>query len=225
MFDVTYITEIFSQYAYQPHYVYAFIILFMTASSFGLPVPEELTLVSAGFVAYVARHPDLYPPPEQFVGTGGVNLITLSIVCFLAVLGSDVVVYMIGKVFGQKIVNSNFFKKRIGDSQFEKVNKLFLKYSDWACGIFRFTPGVRFPGHFSCGLMGVSFYKFLFIDGLAALLSVPTQVLLVAYYGKEILENIKEFKIGLAIIIGVIAIIWLAKKYIFKKKLTNKEEV
>jgi membrane protein DedA with SNARE-associated domain len=216
VFDVAAISEIFSQYAYQPYYVYGFIVLFMSASSFGLPIPEELTLVSAGLVAYTARNPDIYPPP--YPGAESVNLITLSVVCFLAVLGSDIVVYFIGKVFGTKIVNSKLFKKSVSEKNYAKINNLFLKYSDWACGIFRFTPGVRFPGHVTCGLMGVPFWKFILIDGTAALLTVPTQVLLVAFYGREILDKIKEFKLALVIIIGVGIIFWLFRKFVFKKK-------
>ena len=35
------IVEFFANYAYQPYLVYGFIVMFMTASSFGLPIPED----------------------------------------------------------------------------------------------------------------------------------------------------------------------------------------
>src|SRR5690606_30064114 len=91
----------FSQYAYEPMYVYGFIVAFMFASSFGLPVPEELTLISAGLVAHMAHSPEIYPPPYE--GAVGVNVFTLSIVCFMAVFLSDLTVYFIGKFFGTHI--------------------------------------------------------------------------------------------------------------------------
>lgn len=204
------IVTFFAQYAYEPLSVYTFIVLFMTASSFGLPIPEEMTLVSAGLVAYMAGHPDKWPPPTP--DAEGVNLIVLSIVCFLAVLGSDILIYFIGKVFGRKIVNSQFFGKRISQERFNKINNIFNRYSHWACGLFRFTPGVRFPGHLSCGLMGVPLWKFIAIDGTAALVSVPTQVLLVAYYGEVILAKIREFKLALGGIILLVVLIWLVRR-------------
>lgn len=216
------ILEFFGSYAYQPYMVYLFIIGFMTASSFGLPIPEEMTLVSAGLVAYMAQNPDQYPPPTP--DAQGVNLAVLSIVCFLAVICSDVLIYTIGRVWGQKVVKSAFFNKQIGQERFQKINKIFNKYSYWACGIFRFTPGVRFPGHMTCGLMGVPLWQFLLVDGTAALISVPTQVLLVATYGEVILEKIAEFKIYIAIIIGILAVLWIIKKiyeYVQKKRLTQ----
>lgn len=208
------LVEFFQEYAYNPTAVYSFIILFMTASSFGLPIPEEMTLVSAGLVAYMAMHPDKFPPPTP--DAEGVNLTVLSIICFLAVLGSDILIYFIGRLFGPKIVKSKFFNKQIGPKNYEKINKIFLKYSHWACGLFRFTPGVRFPGHMTCGLMGVPLWKFIAIDGSAALISVPTQVLLVAFYGEVILAKIKEFKIILISLIGIVVLFLLLRKLYFK---------
>jgi len=213
--------EFFSSYAYQPYLVYSFIVLFMTASSFGLPIPEEMTLVSAGLVAYMASHPGKFPPPTP--DAEGVNLILLCTICFLAVLGSDVLIYFIGKIFGQKLIKTKFFKKNVGEARFEKINNIFTKYSYWACGLFRFTPGIRFPGHMTCGLMGIPLWKFLLVDGSAALFSVPTQVYLVATYGEVILEKIAEFKIILASIIGIVILIWIVRKII--QKMSRKEVV
>jgi membrane protein DedA with SNARE-associated domain len=127
-------------------------------------------------------------------------------------LGSDLLVYTIGRRFGKKIVKTKFFKKNIGQERFDKINKLFQKYGHWACGIFRFTPGVRFPGHLSCGIMEINVWKFLIVDGFAALISVPSQVVLVAIYGEIILDKIAEFKIIIGIIVLIIILFYVSKK-------------
>lgn len=217
MFDIDLI-EFFASYAYQPNLVYTFIVAFMTASSFGLPIPEEMTLVSAGLVAYMAQNPGAYPPP--YPGAEGVNLYLLCAICFLAVLGSDFLVYSLGRAFGDKIRGAKFFKKMLPEQKFKKIDKLFKKYGFLASGIFRFTPGVRFPGHLSCGIMKVPMGKFVAVDGIAALLSVPTQVYLVAYYGEVIVDKFKQFKIVLALIIVAIIVVVLVKKYFSKARLT-----
>jgi membrane protein DedA with SNARE-associated domain len=200
----------FGQFAYEPTQVYTFVCLFMLAASFGLPIPEELTLISVGLVANMANHPDLYPPP--YPGAKGVDTVTLCIVSFFAVLGSDFVVFMIGKVFGGRIIKTKFFQKQVAGAGFEKINSWFQKYGGWACGIFRFTPGLRFPGHLSCGLLGIPVWKFLAIDGLVALLSVPTQVYIVAKYGRVVLDYLKEVKIYILITAGVLLLVWLGRK-------------
>ena len=82
-------------------------------------------------------------------------------------------------------------------------------------GVFRFTPVLRFPGHMACGMLGVSHLKFWLSDGVAALLTVPTQVLLVAYYGEEILTYFKQFKIVIVAILVLAAISF----FVFRKRL------
>ena len=206
--------QFFTQFAYEPDKVYLFICFFMLAASFGLPIPEELTLISAGLVAYAAQHPDLFPPP--YPGAQGVNIFTLCIVSFLAVFGADLVVYLIGKIFGGRIIKTQFFQKRIAGAVFDKINLWFQKYGGWACGIFRFIPGLRFPGHLSCGLLGIPLWKFCAIDGLAALVSAPTQVYFVATYGGTVLKHFKEFKLVLVSLLGVALIVFLVRKVYLK---------
>ena len=219
MFDIEFsqqaLMTFFSQYAYQPMYVYGFITIFMFASSFGLPVPEELVLISAGLVAYLAQVPDKFPPP--YPGAEGVKVFTLCIVCFLAVLLSDLLVYLIGKFFGARIIKTKFFQKQVAGEGFNKINVFFQKYGGLACGIFRFTPGLRFPGHLSCGLLGISFWKFLAVDGLAALISVPTQVYFVATYGEIILDKMTEFKMYVLAVLALAAVVWVIRKVYLKK--------
>ncbi len=200
----------FQGYAYEPMKVYAFITVFMFASSFGFPVPEELVLLTSGLVAYMAHHPEQFPPP--YAGAEGVNVVTLSIVCFVAVFVSDLIVFLIGKFFGARIIKTKFFNRQVAGKSFDTINSWFQKYGGWACGIFRFTPGLRFPGHLSCGLLGIPVWKFILIDGSAALLSVPTQVYFVATYGEIILGKVAQFKQYLLIAGAIIFVIWLFRK-------------
>lgn len=210
----------FSQYAYQPGYVYGFIIVFMLASSFGLPIPEELTLISAGLVAHLAKDPIHFPPP--YPGAEGVNTITLCIVSFCAVFFSDCLVYFIGKFFGARIIKMKIFQKQVAGNGFDRINSWFQKYGGWACGIFRFTPGLRFPGHLSCGFLGIPVWKFMLIDGAAALISVPTQIYFVSTYGDVILDKLKEFKLMLIAAGLVFLVVWFIRK-MYLKKLQNKQ--
>ncbi len=209
-----YIFDLFQQYAYQPYTVYAFIIGLMVLSSFGLPLPEEVTLVSTGFLAYIGTKPDLYPPPYE--GAPTVNAYTASMVCLLAVFISDYLIFLLGKYFGPRILQFEYFKKN--HESIDKVRTWIQKYGFWAAGIFRFTPGIRFPGHFSCGMMGVSSWKFFAVDGTAALFSVPTQVILVSMYGKEIIDTFREYTF---ILVGI-AILAFAL-YAWKTRLSHKE--
>lgn len=223
MFDIEFghqaLMTFFSQYAYEPMYVYGFITVFMFASSFGLPVPEELVLVTAGLVAYMAKYPERFPPP--YPGAEGVDTITLAIVCTLAVFLSDLIVFFLGKFFGGKIIKTKFFQKQATGKTFDTINSWFQKYGGLACGIFRFTPGLRFPGHLSCGLLGIPSWKFILIDGSAVLVSVPTQIYFVSTYGEVILDKLSEFKMILGTILGVLFVLWLVRKVYLKNVRVN----
>lgn len=66
----------FSDFAYDPVRVYGLIVLFMVASSFGFPIPEELVLISAGLVAYMAKDTANFPPP--YPGAEGIDTYVLA---------------------------------------------------------------------------------------------------------------------------------------------------
>ena len=206
------IIEFFASYAYEPMFVYGFVVLFMALSSFGMPIPEEVTLVSAGLVAYMAGNPAEFPPPSP--DAEGVNLWVLTTICFVAVICSDVLIYTLGRVFGRRLVKTKFFRRFLSPKKLAKIERKFKKYKYLASGVFRFTPGVRFPGHLSCGMLGVPLGVFMLVDGAAALLSVPTQVLLVAHFGDVIIDQLTRFKLIIGAVVLAIFLIWLIRKVI-----------
>jgi membrane protein DedA with SNARE-associated domain len=201
----------FADKAYEPMWVYSGVALMMLISSFGFPLPEEVPLVASGLVAHVAHNPDQYPVPPD-AGPHAVNMWVLAFVCFMAVVLSDSLVFFIGRFLGGHFRGNPRFEKYHNSPTFRRAEEWTAKYGSWASGIFRFTPGLRFPGHMACGLLGVPFPKFLAVDALAALVSVPTQILLVAIYGDVILQNFKTVKMVILGVVAVLLIWFLIKK-------------
>lgn len=213
-----FVREFFSAYVYHPYWIYGGIVLFMMASGFGLPIPEEVVLVSAGLLGYLSLNPDhnAYPPPSPDAHT--VNVYVLATVSLLAVMSADFLIYSLGKRFGPRFFRTRIFSRLMTPERMSRAQEWVRKYGYFTVFIFRFTPGVRFPGHLMCGAMGLSPYKFIAVDAFAALISVPTQVLLVSFYGGEILKYLKEFKL---IVFGILAVVglyfllrFLARKYL-----------
>ncbi len=203
-----YIINFFHSYAYQPTMVYIAVVLLMLGSSFGLPLPEELTLLTSGFMAFIGLHPDLFPPPSPDAPV--VNVHVLAVVSFFAVFGSDFIVYSIGRTFGSRFLESRFMSRFLNEKRRKQIERWTTKYGHWAAGIFRFMPGVRFPGHVACGAVGIKAWKFMAVDGSAAAVSVPTQIYLVAFYGKEIiavLQPVKFVAFGVAFVFVVYLVV------------------
>lgn len=209
-----------SQFAYQPGTVYAALIGMMMLSAVGFPLPEEVTLISVGILAFMGANPEHFPPP--YPGAPVVNVHTASIIAFSAVVTSDFVIYLLGRVFGRKLLYHPRVHKFFPEDMMKRVEEWTHKYGAYACGIFRFTPGLRFPGHLACGMLHYPAWKFLVIDGIAALISVPTQIYLLAHYGEPILKYLRQFKMVVLALIGLvllyILIKWLRNRFLKKAK-------
>lgn len=180
----------------------------MLASGFGLPIPEEVYIVSVGILAYMGAHADLFPPP--FAGAPVVNGYEAAAVTLAAVIFADFLVFMIGRIFGRKIISRPRFKRIFTEEVMARINQWLKKFGIFAAFIFRFTPGVRFPAHIALGMLNFPAWQFVLVDSLAAAISVPTQILLIYHFGEPILQAIHKFKIiiglGLVVILALLLI-------------------
>lgn len=215
-----------TQYAHSPATIYIAFFLMMFLSSFGLPVPEEVAILMMGLAVYIGNNPEAFPP-EAHIVLAPLNLYTAMVFSMAAVMVSDSTVYFLGRKFGNSPLLHKIFRKYLGETSLERCRTMVHKYRYWVPAIFRFTPGLRFPGHLSCGMMGIKPATFLLSDGLVALLSVPTQVYLFATFGKEILSVIKTFQKYALIIIVTLLAVWLLyrlyKKFFGQKNIENEK--
>lgn len=199
------------QYAYEPGIVYTIVTLIMFASAFGFPLPEEVTILSVGILAYMAAHPSVFPPPYE--GAHGIEVAEAALVCFVAVIISDLVVYVLGRRYGPKLMRWRMIERLITPDALKKIESWTARYGMWAAAVFRFTPGLRFPGFWTCGMAGLSPWRFLLADGGAALISVPTQVYLVATYGESIFGFLKQMKVIIFSGIAILVMIYYIRRF------------
>jgi len=193
-----------AQYAYQPIMVYAIVFIMMIASGFGLPIPEEVQIISVGILAYMGAHPELFPPP--FNGAPVVNGYEAAIFVSIAVIVADNLVFWIGRTFGRKLMRIERLKKVFESAVMTKIHHFAHKYGVYAAFIFRFTPGLRFPAHIFLGMSHFSAVAFLLVDALAVLISVPTQILLIYHFGDPILATLYKFKTYVGVGLGILLI-------------------
>lgn len=218
-----YITEGLHQYAYQPEIVYLLVIVIMLLAGFGLPIPEEMVIITTSMLAYMSLNPIDFPPPEP--DSRGINVHILMGVCFFAVFLSDLIVFHLGRHLGKGIHTNKWFQRLIKPKVYRKVKFWTQKYGSAAAAVFRFLPGLRFPGHLACGALGISRWKFIVVDGLIILATVPTQVYLIAHYGEEILEFFHKYKWSIFVLLGVVALYISWTIYKNMKYLSNKHKV
>ena len=206
--------------AYDPFLFYGVIIFLMALATLGLPVSEEMVIISAALGAYMAAHPELYPPPATIsIDQLPVSTTGTAIVCFLAVFITDLLVYMIGLLFRNTVINSTLFKKTISTKRKDRIDLWMQRYGSFASGMFRFTPGLRFIGYLTCGISRIPIHKFILVNGSVALLMVPSQVFLISIYGEKIIEHIEMMALifGIIVTTAIITIIFThLRNFIYK---------
>jgi membrane protein DedA with SNARE-associated domain len=185
-------------------HIYAKLAGILLLCGLGLPIPEDISLISAGYLAHL----------------GMVNVHVVLVVCFAAVLGGDTIAFSIGRQFGTKILASKFGHRYFNPRRQRRVRAYFRRYGSKVIFIARFLPGLRFSIFLSAGMLHVRPYVFIVYDSLAALLSVPFLIYSAWYFGDQIDHVIKwarASEYGILAVVGVIVII-LAIKYWRKRR-------
>jgi len=183
-------------------HVYAKLAGILLLCGLGVPIPEDISLISAGYLAHL----------------GTVDLHTVFVVCFAAVLGGDSLAFAMGRIFGTRILASRFGHRYFNPKRQRRVRAYFRTYGSKVVFIARFLPGLRFSIFLSAGMLHVRPYVFIVYDALAALLSVPFLVYLAYYFGDKIDNVIKWARRSEYGILGLVCVAALFVAYKLYKK-------
>ncbi|KPN70841.1 DedA family protein [Neisseria sp. 83E34] len=189
MISLALLESFFTQYGY------AAVFLVLVACGFGVPIPEDITLVTGGIIA----------------GLGYADVHIMFLVGMLGVLVGDGMMFMAGKTYGDKILRFKPVARVMTPKRYAQVQEKFDKYGNWVLFVARFLPGLRTPIFITAGISGkVSFTRFLLMDGFAALISVPVWVYLGDYGASNrdwLMNKVHQFQYGLFILIGIGAVV------------------
>jgi membrane protein DedA with SNARE-associated domain len=168
-------------------YLAPFVVLLLCG--FGLPIPEEITMLGAGFLAH----------------RGDVEFVPVILVCFVATLMGDSIPYFVGRRFGRRALRSRMVRRAVHPERLRSIERRFAKLGLWAVFMCRFLPGVRLPGWFTAGTLGIPYHRFIAVDALGAALMTPIFVALGRYSGGKISELEGRVE-GLTQILGFVAL-------------------
>lgn len=185
-------------------YGYAAVFVVLLACGFGVPIPEDVTLVTGGVIS----------------GLGYTNVHIMVVVGMLGVLAGDGMMFAAGRIYGDRILKVRFIARIMTPKRYVQVQEKFEKYGNWVLFAARFLPGVRTAIFITAGISRrVSYLRFLAMDGLAALISVPVWVYLGEYGARNrewLWNKVHQFQNGLFVIIGIAAAVllyvWLRKR-------------
>lgn len=185
----------------------------MIVCGIGLPVPEELVLVWAGYLSY----------------SSGVHFGLIFGICVLSILAGDLVPFMLGKVFGPKLLKLRIVRTWMHTERLARFDAFFTKHGRLTILVARFLTGVRIPAFFTAGSMGMSIVRFLIMDGIGALIGCTIFVSLGKFNGEhidQVIEWVKKTELGILIVVGVAVVaaaIYLWYRLRRRKRLLGKD--
>ena len=170
---------------------YLAVFMVLVLCGFGIPIPEDVTLVAGGVIS----------------GLGYTNVHLMALVCFLGVLVGDGLMFYLGKYFGEKILKFKLVSRLMPPKRYAQVQQKFDKYGNRVLFVARFLPGLRSPIFLTAGMSGkVSFWRWLLMDGMAAMISVPFWVYLGDFGAEEkdwLMQQIHRFQHGLYFVLAI----------------------
>ena len=178
---------------------------------------------------------NIFPPfPSDVIvafsgALAAVTEISLPLVIIFAVSGSTtgfIVMYFIGKIAGDKILETGKIKFISPDSVF-KIENWFRKYGYWLIVANRFLAGTRAIISFFAGMSELNLRKTILLSAVSALIWNLILIFIGFYVGHN-LNKISEFittynKIVLGIIV-LVSIIYIVK-ILSKKNDKNRKQI
>jgi membrane protein DedA with SNARE-associated domain len=172
-------------------FTYIGIALSLFVAGLGVPVPEDIPLIFGGAMA----------------GAGKINVYIHFGISMAFILIGDSCLYYIGRRLGNASEGKGFFAKLLTPSRRAKAQGYYDRFGNWTVFFGRFVAGIRGAIFLSAGVVRFPFWRFLLLDFLAALISVPVWIYLGWTFGENWEVILEKAKAAQGWVLGGIALV------------------
>jgi membrane protein DedA with SNARE-associated domain len=168
----------------------------------GLPMPEDIILITAGYLAALGKF----------------SLTSAIFAGFVGVLSGDAVLFFLGRRFGPDVLRWRVIQRMFAEERLDIARRKIQENGRFICFIARFLPGLRSPIYLTAGAMGISPRTYIVQDFSAALISVPFWVVLGWWFGPSVESAIRAAKsmqgwlLGGVVLVVVGYVLWMIRK-------------
>jgi membrane protein DedA with SNARE-associated domain len=174
---------------------YVAVFALLVGGGVGLPVPEELVQLTAGFLARQG---------------------TMALWAALAVTGAgillgDYLLFRLGRSHGARVMASRHLRRLFTPERRAWVERHFANHDFLTVMVARLVSPFRLPVFASAGALGVRTWTFLLADGLAALVSVPLMFGLGYLFASRLAEvkaGLHQIELGAALLLLGLGLAW-----------------
>jgi membrane protein DedA with SNARE-associated domain len=188
---------------------YLLIIATLLGGAFGLPFPEDLSLIIAGIL----------------VASDNAELWIMAVTCYLGIVVGDIIIYRLGWMTGPRIFRKRWVKKYLTSSKLQGLRANLERKTFVTIFIARHLFYLRTITFLVCGAVRVSFARFLIADAIAALITTPLMLGIGYLFGQHfdhIVAAIKQIKLIL-VLAGVGVAVYLYFRFRSKVEGTTEE--
>jgi membrane protein DedA with SNARE-associated domain len=170
---------------------YGLVFSVLVACGLGLPLPEDVTLVSGGYLSSL----------------GSVEIAPMILVAFTGILLGDFLIFSAGRRFGAGVVSSRLLSRVVTEEKRCRVEGYFARYGERLVFAARFVPGFRAVTYFVAGASPMAAWKFLLFDGIAACISAPVWIGVGRRFGPHLPSWISFVVLGVAAVVLTLTVL------------------
>jgi membrane protein DedA with SNARE-associated domain len=184
------------------HYSYLGIIVFLILTGAGLPIPEEVPIVYAGFHSALPA------------GEGLLWHYALAS-CLVGALLGDSLMYWIGFHFGRGVLREHpWYTGFLTAERERQIENTIKKHGLKAFFLARFMVGVRGPMYITAGILRVPYRRFLVADAISATTVVTLFFSLAYFFGERVSSWIHHGTHYITVFVSVLIVVGIIAWYI-----------
>jgi membrane protein DedA with SNARE-associated domain len=184
-----------------PLAVAAVVCLIIGLESMGIPLPGELTLVTASVMS----------------SAGAINPWLVAVAAATGAIVGDSIGYAVGRRGGRSLLErlGRRFPRHLGPPHLARAERTFAKWGVWAVFFGRFVALLRILAGPLAGALKVPYPKFLVANAAGGIVWSFGTVFAIYFIGQAVEEYLKDFSYA-ALIIAVVA--GLGSTWYFKRR-------
>lgn len=174
---------------------YSVVFAILIACGLGFPLPEDVPLIASGYLIW----------------EGTMEWFPALVVAMAGVLLGDTILFFVGRKIGKQLLQGDRVKTFFPPERVRRVRAYFRKYGDKLVFFARFVAGLRAIVFFMAGAMKMKYWRFIWLDGMAALISVPLWIFLGWFLGhlfgdeiSKLLKSMKDIKTAFTVVVVLI---------------------
>ena len=149
---------------------YAGVLFVLLAGSLGVPVPEEIPIVTAGVLSH------------QGVMRWWLALPT----CMVGGMSGDIVLYWVGRRYGERVLEHRLVRRFLDAARLAHIEAAYRRRGALIVFLARNVMGLRAAAFIAAGVVRLAFWKFLLADGIAIAYGVPLNFAIAYFFSAHL---------------------------------------